>query len=324
MDSRTAVVLLNLGGPDSLAAVQPFLYNLFSDPDIFEFPLGRIGQKMMASLIARRRAPTARKNYAAIGGRSPILENTNAQAQALQAALAPHGDYTVFVCMRYWEPRSDEVVDQLKQQDYRRVILLPLYPQYSKTTTGSSYNDFRRSCQNQGYAPEVRLIESWYDADGYIAAIADSIRAAAKDLPDPEPARIELLFSAHGLPKKLITAGDPYADQIKTTYAAVNSQLRWPRTQLCYQSRVGPLEWLKPYTDKVIEELGEAGAKQVLVYPIAFVSDHVETLYELGIEYAELARRYGIDHYRVVPALNDDPQLIQTLKDLVLQEADHD
>ena len=310
---------MNLGGPNSLAAVRPFLYKLFSDPDIFQFPLGRIGQKIMATLIARRRAPTARANYAAIGGKSPILANTDRQARALQAELDKTGAYKVFICMRYWDPMSAEVVQQLKQQEYQRVILLPLYPQYSKTTTGSSYNDFIRSCQRVDYSPEVHLIESWYQEPGYLDTIVESIQATAREFPELGPDRIHLLFSAHGLPKKLVAAGDPYEQQIRATYEALCQRLQWPHTHLCYQSRVGPLEWLQPYTDGVIKELGRAGTRQVLVYPIAFVSDHVETLHELGIVYAALAKEAGIGQYRVIPALNDNPGLIQALKDLVLR-----
>jgi ferrochelatase len=319
MNQRSAVVLFNLGGPDSLQAVRPFLYNLFSDPDIFKFPLGVITQRLFAALISWRRAPEATKGYAAIGGKSPLLENTQEQAIALQLALAEHGDYDVFVCMRYWHPLTRAVVTELKAKPYDRVVLLPLYPQYSLTTTGSSYHEFQRECRRQDYHPATRLIRQWYDQPLYQQAIAATLRAEAQQFPDPDPAQIELLFSAHGLPRKIVDAGDPYEQQIRATYDAVRDQLGWPHTTLCYQSRVGPLEWLQPYTEDVIRAKAAAGAKQMLVYPIAFVSDHVETLYELGITYAGLARAQGIAHYRVAPALNSDPLLILTLKQLVLE-----
>lgn len=322
MDKPTAVVLLNLGGPDSLDAVEPFLFNLFSDPDIFKLPLGFIFQKPFARMISKRRAPETAKGYAAIGGKSPILEFTEAQAQGLQRQLADKGHYTVHICMRYWHPLADEVVKQLQRDGIERVILLPLYPQYSHTTTGSSFNDFQRACDKHRYRPEVVRITQWFDDAGYHHSIAEAIRKAASALPDPNPDNIELLFSAHGLPKKLVAQGDPYQSHIEQTYDAVRKLLGWPHTQLCYQSRVGPLEWLKPYTADVIRDKGRAGNKQVLVYPIAFVSDHVETLFELGIEYKELADEVGIEDYRVVPALNDDPLLIQVLAKLVLA-ADH-
>jgi len=317
MSERTAVVLCNLGGPDSLDAVRPFLINLFSDPDIFRFPLGFLTQRPLAALMAWRRAPEAAHGYAAIGGKSPILENTRAQAKALQQAIG--GEFDVHVCMRYWHPLTGDVVDTLKQKNYRRVILLPLYPQYSLTTSGSSYNEFMRRCRRQDYQPSVTLIRQWYDQPDYQNAIVESVRAEAAKLPDPDPAHFELLVSAHGLPKKIVAEGDPYEQQIRATYDAVRARLGWPHTTLCYQSRVGPLEWLRPYTDDVIREKAAAGVKQMLVYPIAFVSDHVETLFELGITYAELARSHGIEHYRVVPALNDHPRFIEALRSLVLE-----
>lgn len=314
MPDRIAVVLGNLGGPDSLEAVRPFLFNLFSDPDIFGFPLGFLTQRPLAALIAWRRAPEAAHGYAAIGGKSPILDYTRAQAEALQRALG--GDYEVHVCMRYWHPLSDEVVTALKKKNYTRVILLPLYPQYSITTTGSSYNEFMRQCQRQDYHPTVTLVREWYENPDYQAAVVDTLRTEANKFPDPDPARIELLFSAHGLPQKIVRQGDPYERQIRATYDAVCQQLGWPHTTLCYQSRVGPLEWLRPYTADVIR--AKAGTKQMLVYPIAFVSDHVETLFELGITYADLARGQGIEQYRVAPALNNHPRFIAALKSLVL------
>lgn len=317
MSDRTAVVLCNLGGPDSLEAVRPFLFNLFSDPDIFRLPLGFLTQRPFASLISRRRTPEAAKGYAAIGGKSPILEYTRAQAGALERAL--NGDFDVHVCMRYWHPLTDEVVSALKQKNYSRVILLPLYPQYSITTTGSSYNEFMRQCQRQDYHPAVTLVREWYDNPDYQGAIVETLSAEAKKFPDPDPARIELLFSAHGLPQKIVNQGDPYERQIRATYESVHRQLGWPHTTLCYQSRVGPLEWLRPYTDDVIREKAASGTKQMLVYPIAFVSDHVETLFELGITYADLARARGIEHYRVAPALNSHPRFIEALKSLVHQ-----
>lgn len=318
MTQRTAVVLFNLGGPDSLAAVRPFLYNLFSDPDIFKFPLGFITQKIFAALISWRRAPEASEGYAAMGGKSPLLENTQAQAIALQLALAEGGNFDVFVCMRYWHPLTREVVSELKAKGYARVVLLPLYPQYSLTTTGSSYNEFQRECHRQHYAPDMTLVREWYDQPDYLDAIAQTLRAEAKQFPHPDPAKIEVLFSAHGLPQKIVDGGDPYERHIRATFDAVCARLGWPHVSLCFQSRVGPLQWLKPYTDDVIREKGAAGCQQMLVYPIAFVSDHIETLFELGMTYRDLARERGIAHYRVAPALNTDPLLIEALKKLVL------
>lgn len=319
MSERTAVVLCNLGGPDSLAAVRPFLFNLFSDPDIFRLPLGWLTQRPFAALIAWRRAPEAAKGYAAIGGKSPILDYTRAQAEALQRVLPER--FEVHVCMRYWHPLTAEVVGRLKQKNYARVILLPLYPQYSVTTTGSAYHEFQRQCERQHYRPAVTLVRQWYDQPDYQNAIVECLRGEAKKFPDSDPGRIELLFSAHGLPRKIVDRGDPYEHQVQATYSAVRAQLDWPRATLCYQSRVGPLEWLRPYIEDVIREKAAAGVKQMLVYPIAFVSDHVETLYELGITYSELARAHGITHYRVASALNSHPRFIAALNTLTLNAA---
>jgi len=318
MQNRTAVVLFNLGGPDSLDAVEPFLFNLFADPDIFRLPLGFLTQKWFARFISRRRAPEARHNYAAIGGQSPLLDNTRHQAEALATALRANGEYDVFVCMRYWHPLSDAVVAELQRGGYEDLVLLPLYPQYSDTTTGSSLNDFNRACARARYRPRVKIVREWYAQGDYQQAIVECIQSEAKKFPDADPQRIDLLFSAHGLPKKLVERGDPYESQIRATYDALRARLGWPHTTLCYQSRVGPLEWLRPYTEEVIRQKAAAGVKQMLVYPIAFVSDHIETLYELGMQYADLARESGIAHYRVVPALNAHPLLIRALTDLVL------
>ena len=332
MNERTAVVLFNLGGPDSIESVRPFLFNLFSDPDIFSFPLAFITQRVFAWIIARRRASEAARGYAAIGGKSPLFENTQEQAIALQLALQESADprsgsdsatrnfggADVYVCMRYWHPLTESVVTELKRGAYTKLVLLPLYPQYSRTTTGSSLNAFRRECKRQRYQPEVRVIEHWHLHDDYLRAIVEDIVAESAKFPDPNPARIELLFSAHGLPQKIVDGGDPYEAHIRATYDALRGRLGWPQTTLCYQSRVGPLAWLRPYTEDIIREKGRGGARQMLVYPIAFVSDHVETLYELGIQYADLARASGISHYRVVPALNSNPLLIEALKNLVL------
>lgn len=321
MESKTAVVLFNLGGPGSLDAVRPFLFNLFSDPDIFRLPLAFLTQSVFARILSRRREPAARAGYAAIGGRSPLLDNTHKQADALQQSLQAHGAFEVFICMRYWEPRATEVVSRLNERGYARIVLLPLYPQYSITTTGSSYNEFMRECERQNYHAVTRLIHEWYDAHDYQQAIISSIYAELAKFPDPDPAHVSLLFSAHGLPQKVVDRGDPYEQQIRATFDALRQELAWPDVMLCYQSRVGPLKWLQPYTDEVIREKARGGTRQMLIYPIAFVSDHTETLYELGILYCELATDCGIEHYRVTPALNDHPLLIRALEKLILAEA---
>ena len=309
---RTAVVLCNLGGPDSLEAVEPFLRNLFSDPDIFQFPAAAFTQGLFARLVAWRRREEASRGYAALGGASPIGANTQDQAWALEQALADLGA-RVFVCMRYWHPLTGEVVAALKAGGFARIVLLPLYPQYSLTTSGSARSEFLRACARLHYRPDVRFIDSWYEEPDYLDGIATAIGREARRFSAPDPARISLLLSAHGVPQRLIKQGDPYQRGIEETARLVRERLAWPRVTLCYQSRVGSLEWLRPYVDDVIREQGREGVDQILVYPIAFVSDHIETLYELGMTYAQLAREVGVREYHVVPALNTDPALIRAL-----------
>ena len=318
--ARRAVVLFNLGGPDSLAAVRPFLYNLFADPDIISLPLGGLLQKPFARMVSTRRAAEAAHGYAAIGGQSPLLANTRAQAGALQQALGDEAWVTI--AMRYWHPRAEAAVADLKARGITRAVLLPLYPHYSRTTTGSSANDFACAYRAADYQPLTALVHHWYDQPDYLAGIVESLRAALAALPNPDPAATQVLFSAHGLPQKVMAGGDPYERHIRATYDAVCRDLGWPHPTLCYQSRVGPLEWLRPYTDDVIRAKAAAGCRQMLVYPIAFVSDHVETLFELGMTYAQLARAQGIEHYRVVPALNNHPRLIAALAALAREGLD--
>ncbi|MHB1721953.1 MAG: ferrochelatase [Acidiferrobacter sp.] len=312
----TAVVLCNLGGPDALEAVEPFLRNLFSDPDIFQLPLARLTQRPFARWVAYRRRAEATRGYAAIGGASPIGRNTAAQAAALAQVLADL-DLPVRVCMRYWHPLTATVVATLKAEGVGRVVLLPLYPQSSSTTTGSARHEFLRQCARLHYTPDVRFIGSWYQQPDYLRAIVRGIEAMVASFSEPDPASISLLLSAHGLPQTIIDRGDPYQREIEATVQAVKDRLGWPQVTLCYQSRVGPRAWLRPYTDDVIRAQGAAGVRQMLVYPIAFVSDHIETLYELGMTYAVVAQAAGLREYRVVPALNDDPLLIAALAALV-------
>ena len=313
MTTRCAIVLCNLGGPDSLDAVEPFLRNLFSDPDIFQLPLAALTQRVFARALAYRRRKEASRGYAALGGASPIGAHTQDQAWALEQALADL-KARVFVCMRYWHPFTSEVVAALKAGGFDRVVLLPLFPQYSLTTTGSARNEFIRQCARVHYAPDVRFIDSWYQEEDYLKGIVSDIAAMVPRFTQPAPADISLLLSAHGIPKALVDRGDPYQREIEATAERVGKRLGWPRVTLCYQSRVGPREWLRPYVDDVIRDQGRAGVSQILVYPIAFVSDHVETLYELGMTYATLAREVGVREYHVVPALNGSPLLIKALE----------
>ena len=315
---KLAVVLFNLGGPDGPAAVQPFLFNLFNDPAIIGLP-GFV-RTPLAALISKRRAPEAQKNYDLMGGGSPLLPETEAQARALEAALAkarPDLEARCFIAMRYWKPFSEDAARAVEAFAPDEIVLLPLYPQFSTTTTGSSLKAWRDTYKGPG---QSRAVCCYPDADGLIAAHADKIKttwaAAGK------PANVRLLFSAHGLPEKVIKAGDPYQAQIEATAAAVAARLpELSDWQVCYQSRVGPMKWIGPATPDAIAKAGADG-KGVLIVPIAFVSEHVETLVELDHEYAELAVKLGVAPYLRVPALGVETAFVAELADLAIKALD--
>ncbi len=307
---RRAVILMNLGGPDSPQAVRPFLYNLFSDPAIIGLPTAL--RLPLASVIAARRNRTAQQIYAHLGGSSPLLANTRAQAAALAAAL---GDGSrCFVAMRYWHPLTAAAVAAVKAWPPDEIVLLPLYPQFSSTTTGSSLAAWRSEAVRQGLSAATRIIGSYPTAPGFVAALAASL---AQRL-DADAGPLRVLFSAHGLPLKIVRAGDPYAQEVEQTAAAVAAALGRPQLdwRVCYQSRVGPLPWLEPSID---EELRRAGRDRVgvVVAPISFVSEHSETLVELDRDYRRLAEQYGVPAYRRAPAVGTDPRFIAALAELV-------
>ena len=312
---KLGIVLFNLGGPDSPEAVEPFLRNLFSDPAIITLP-GLI-RNPLAWFIARRRAPFARAIYDHIGGRSPILEETQKQAQALEKAVSGDGvEARAFIAMRCWHPFSDGAALAMKNFAPDHIVALPLYPQYSTTTTASSFKDWNRAAKKAGLAQPLSRICCYPDEPGFIAAAAANIRAVMTDLKPGLSYR--LLLSAHGLPKKVIAGGDPYQWQVERTAKALVAELGtagldW---QICYQSRVGPLKWLEPATDGEIRRAGAEG-KGVILVPIAFVSEHSETLVELDIEYAKLARASGVADYRRSPTVGADPAFIAGLAGLV-------
>jgi len=311
---KTAVILFNLGGPDSLDAVEPFLRNLFSDPAIIGLPNPL--RWLVAKLISSRRAKTAQAIYGRIGGKSPLRELTDAQAKALEQAL---GDgCRTFVAMRYWHPFADETAKAVAAYAPDKIVLLPLYPHYSKTTTGSSFKDWKRAAAAAGLNKPTAEIRDYPDHPGYVAAMAAQLRAALDSA--RQKGRFRLLFSAHGLPKKVIDGGDPYQAQIERTAAAVIAALGRDAEALdwrvCYQSRVGPLEWIGPPTEDEIKRAGADGLGLV-VLPIAFVSEHSETLVELDIEYRELAEHHDVPFYIRVPALGTDAGFIGALADLV-------
>jgi protoporphyrin/coproporphyrin ferrochelatase len=313
MASRRAVVLMNLGGPDSPSAVRPFLYNLFSDPAIIGLPAPL--RLPLAWLIARRRELTAQDIYAHLGGASPLLSNTEMQARSLEAQLG--GEYRCFVAMRYWRPLTAETVATVRAWEPDEIVLLPLYPQFSTTTTASSLQAWHLEAARQGLSTETRAVRSYPMLRGFISALAASIGAALDRVGWGE-ARLRLLFSAHGLPLKIVRAGDPYPREVEQTAAAVIDVLARPALDwcLCYQSRVGPLAWLGPSID---EELLRAGRDrvQVVVAPISFVSEHSETLVELDRDYRRLAQECGVRSYYRVPTVGADPLFIAGLAELV-------
>lgn len=316
---KTAVILFNLGGPDSLDAVQPFLYNLFNDPAIIGLP--QPFRHMLASFISKRRAPTAKKIYEALGGKSPILENTRAQQEALEASLGAHGRVKVFTVMRYWNPRADEVAAAVKDYAPEHIILLPLYPQFSTTTTGSSFLDWDRAAAAAGLLIPTSKLCCYPTHHEFIRAHAQLIQTYYEEAKQFGVPRI--LFSAHGLPEKIIKAGDPYQMQVEASTQAILVELQSALGGVCdyvncYQSRVGPLKWIGPATTDEIARAGSDGAPVVLV-PIAFVSEHSETLVELDIEYAHLASEAGVKHYARVPTLSVQPLFIAALTEICLR-----
>ncbi len=318
----TAVVLMQFGGPDSLEAVEPFLFNLFSDPDIFNLPFGPRFQKFVAHQIASRRAPKVQEKYREIGGKSPIVEKTNEQVQALQQYLdKTHPDIktTVFLAARYWKPFTSHAIESLIREGIREVILLPLYPQYSVVNAGSSFNEWDREAQRLGAKFEDRRVREYYRNEKYIAAINKRIDEALTNFGNPE--NVYFLFSAHGTPLDLVKRGDPYSAQIRETMELVMAaRAQKNRYSLSFQSKVGPKKWLTPSTTKTIAELGQKGITDLLVIPIAFVSDHIETLHELNIEERVTADGAGIKNYHIMKGLNDHPLFIECLADIVIQE----
>jgi protoporphyrin/coproporphyrin ferrochelatase len=311
--TRTAVVLMNLGGPDSPAAVAPFLYNLFSDPAIIGLP--GILRRPLARLIAARRASVAQGIYERMGGASPLLANTQAQACALEQTLGP--ETRVFVAMRYWHPLTEETVREVRDWQAEEVVLLPLYPQFSTTTTASSLAAWRKAAARAGFECPTRIVRSYPAEPRFIAAQAQRI-APALDEAAAAGGAVRLVFTAHGLPQRIVRRGDPYPREVKATAAAILAALDRPGLdwRISYQSRVGPLEWLGPYTDDEIRAAGAAGTGLV-VAPISFVSEHSETLVELDDDYARLARECGVPSYRRVATVGTHPLFIAALAALV-------
>ncbi|MGH2567893.1 MAG: ferrochelatase [Bacteroidota bacterium] len=320
MSQRIAVVLFQLGGPDSLLTVKPFLYNLFCDPDIIDFPGAFLGRKLLAKLISSLRADAVAEHYKEIGGKSPILELTSRQAAALEESLKTEGlDARVFVAMRYWHPFTEEVVKAITNDPFERVILLPLYAQFSKATTFSSMNEWSRTTEQFGLDMPWQLICCYPNHPQLIEAFVENINEAYARFSGTRQEEIDLIFSAHGVPVEFITKGDPYQLQIEETVRRIVERGRWNSPHvLSYQSKVGPQEWLGPSLLETIEKRAKQGRTRMVVAPIAFVTEHIETLHEIDIEAREHAAHAGVEQFEMMPALNDHPKFIACLTDLVL------
>lgn len=319
---RVGVLLLNLGGPEKLEDVRPFLFNLFSDPEIIRLPFPWL-QKPLAWMISSSRAKKSQENYKQIGGGSPLRRITEEQAQALKAQLQQQGhDAAVYIGMRYWHQFTEEAVAQIKRDGVEKLVILPLYPHFSISTSGSSFRLLEQiwnkdeSLQTIDYT----VVPSWYDRPGYLRAMAELVAQELDQFPHPE--QVHVFFSAHGVPVSYVEeAGDPYQREIEECAQLIMRSLnRSNPYTLAYQSRVGPVEWLKPYTDDALKELAEQGVKDLVVVPISFVSEHIETLEEIDIEYRELAEEAGIENFHRVPALNTYPTFINDLA-LMVEDA---
>ena len=318
---RVGIVLFQLGGPDKLEAIEPFLYNLFCDPDIIDFPFARIGRKPLAKLISTTRARKVQHHYASIGGRSPIGPNTDRQARSLERALRTQGiDAHCFVAMRYWHPFTSEAIEQLQAAECDEVVLLPLYPQYSSTTTGSSLNEWNRLFQ-----PSIptHCVEAFYRNTMYLDALTDRVNEALSRFADTGTP--EIVFSAHSLPVSVIEKGDPYQRQIEETVELLMERGGWSNPhRLCYQSKVGASRWLQPSLHQTLRQLSAERVREVCVVPIAFVSDHVETLGEIDHEARHEAADLGITQFEMSAGLNDSPKFIQALAHMVQEVLDQD
>lgn len=310
---KYTVVLANLGAPSSLDQVRPFLKNLFNDPDIFNFPFGKPGREFFSSLIAKLRTPKSSRYYMSIGGGSPLHANTLTQAAQLEQALNGCGDFSIKVAQRYWHPFISEIADNIRREGSQNIILLPLYPHYSTTTTLSIINEWKRVASD---LTGPIIIERFYDKPEYIEACTQQLN----DKLSCFKTRPHILFSAHSIPVKRIEEGDPYETEIKHNVELIMANLGTGYTHsLCYQSKVGPVKWLSPKVEDEIDRLVKEGIRHILVFPISFVSEHLETLYELDIQKKEYAMNNGIDTFIRADTVQTQPEFINCLKNLVLE-----
>ncbi len=321
MAETIGVVALNLGGPDSLDAVEPFLRNLFADPEVIQLGWLSFLQPLLARMIAKRRAPESRENYKLIGGRSPIREESEAQARAVAAALASRGVVArPYAAMACWHPFSEETVTAMLRDGVKKAVAVPLFPHFSRTTTGSVFKLLGKATAGRGI--ELAYIERYPDAPGYVEALCARIEEARATLPPALRDDAPVLFSAHGLPEAYIRKGDPYLDDIRTTVGAVSTRLALgPRARLAFQSRVGPQKWLGPYTEEAIDTLAETGHRAIVVCPVAFTGEHIETLQEIDILYRKRAEERGIQHFARARTVGLHPAFVDALADLTAAAA---
>lgn len=316
--SEVAVVLLNMGGPDSVEAVEPFLFNLFNDNDLIPLPLGFLWQRRFARMVSRSRAKTVRDYYKLIGGKSPLGEITAAQASALQTRLGAR--FSCHVAMRYTPPFTRDAIANVREAGAQKIVALSLYPHYTTATTGSSLWELRRELAGKSPAAgavELIEIDRWPDHPPYLDALAEQVRRGLEQFPVDARAGVELLFSAHGLPESFIKKGDPYVKDLERTIAGVLQRLGGQHPwRLSFQSRAGKARWLEPSTDEVLRLLAATGRKDVLAIPISFVSDHIETLYEIDLLFGDEAKALGLNFKRA-PSLNAEPAFIEALAQLV-------
>lgn len=324
MNEKIGIVLLNLGGPDSLDAVRPFLYNLFNDPDIIDFPGSFLFRSGLAKLISSLRYKGIQEQYEEIGGKSPLKDTTLGQAKMLEERLEKRFPVKVVVAMRYWHPFTEEAIDELEKEGIKKVILLPMYPQFSTSTTGSSVNEWKKHLKKRGIEDiEWTLIENYHDFPPFHDAVIERIHEGLEKFDEANRDDVFLMFSAHGTPMKLVREGDPYSKQIAATVEAVMKRIEVPNKHtLCWQSKVGPQKWLTPSTPDTIDRLAEEGEKKILAIPVAFTQDHLETLFEVAIEFGHLAKEAGIEEFHVTEGMNFSEKFIDALEQLVLQEVE--
>ncbi len=319
---KIAILLANMGGPDSLEAVEPYLVEIFSDPDIIDIPLPKFLRNPLVHWLAKKRAPKSRQIYEKLGGKTPLLQITEQQAVALQQALNSDSEnqYQVFPAMRYWHPFMEEVWQKIVKQDFDQILVLSMYPFYSSTTSGSIFNELQRLLKKYNTSPtRVQFIDRFGSHPLFVQSMVEILKENLEQKESNEPQHV--LFSAHSIPMKRINQGDPYFEEVKQAVDALRLHFSEEQVKfyLSFQSKIGPVEWLSPSTEDKIEELALQGIKRLLVFPLGFVADNSETVYEIGMLYRDLAQEKGIEEYRRIEALNVRPSFIEALKQIVLE-----